>query len=94
MQTHSPEDSAAWAPLMHDAPAAEPVPETRLHRILEAGSKALGMCGHGKPLNWSVRFADALFVDCGCCWCLRCAFVGGLFGAAVTGLAWFITRLL
>lgn len=38
-----------------------------IEKIFEAGAKALGMCGHGKDHNWSVRIAERFFVDCPCC---------------------------
>jgi hypothetical protein len=47
-------------------------------------SKLFGLCGHGKPNNWSVKVADFFFVDCGCCWFWR----GVLFGTVLgTGIA-------
>lgn len=54
-----------------------------LTKVLEFGSRVFGLCGHGKEMNWSVRLADRLFVDCACCLLWRGVFLG--MGLAVIG---------
>ena len=48
-----------------------------MNSFLELAAEKLGLCGHGKEGNWSVRIADYFFVDCGCCWFWRGAAFGG-----------------
>lgn len=102
---HDEAGRQAWASLIDDPVAApHPVPSlmdpateqpSRVDQVLTWGAKKAKLCGYGAPMNWSVRFADALYVDCGCCWCLRCAFVGTAISAPSGALvAWFFMRFL
>lgn len=58
---------------------------SRVDQVLTWGAKKAKLCGYGPDLNWSVRFADALFVDCACCLVWRGVVVGAL-GGGVAGL--------
>jgi hypothetical protein len=58
-----------------------------LDTILTHASKTLRLCGNGKPMNWSVRVADALFVDCACCLVWRGVAAGITIGISFCALA-------
>jgi hypothetical protein len=70
--------------------------EEKLHgldAVLNSGSKVLRLCGHGKPLNWSVRVADYFFYNCPCCIFFRGLCIGmaiGAVGAAGIGYLGYI----
>lgn len=60
--------------------------------MLERISKLLRLCGNGKKNNWSVRFADYFFVDCGCCLFWRGVMVGiamFIVYSMAFGIIWF-----
>lgn len=94
MQYHDAEGNAAWAALVMEgiapqpdqAPVVDPA-QTRTGKVLDGVSKALRLCGHGRPMNLSVRIADTLYTDCACCIAWRGLTVGGAVGVILGSLA-------
>ena len=58
--------------------------QRRIDATIEPIAARLGMCGHGAPLNWWVRVAELLFVDCPCCLVWRGIAVGAVLGIGIT----------
>lgn len=96
IQYHDEAGRIAWGAVMNDN-APEPVPApfpteqpSRLDQFLTWGAKKLGACGHGPDGNWATQFADAIWIDCGCCLALRGAAVGVFLGLSAGGLIGFL----
>lgn len=45
-------------------------------RLMVAAARALRMCGYGPDDGWSIKVANAWFVDCACCLFWRGVFMG------------------
>jgi hypothetical protein len=67
--------------------ASDVAPKFPAHEIAEWVGHRLGMCRAG---SWSLWYADAIFVECHCCYAIRATSIG--FGVGVA-LSILVARL-